>query len=398
VRTDLGRSTAPAEIVAAADDFGHIVHHVPAAVIHPDDAAGVAAATCHAAAAGLPIKARGAGHSFGGQAQCDGGTILDLSGLADVDMTASETVSVGAGATWRSILAVTLSRGMTPSVLTDYIGTTVGGTLSAGGIGGASHQYGPQVDNVIDIDVVTPAGELTTCSPAVRPDLFHAVLGGQGQAGIITRATLPLTRAPERMRCYKVELPSAGALIALQLRLAAERQLAYLEGQIMAGDGRWGYFLEAAAGYSGDEPPTELGLEPGSADDLSYADFCDRMMPGIRLLAATGDWYRMHPCLSVFLPSSAACRYTETAVDGFDPGSFGPLPILLYPIRRGPVPAAGFATPPGDETGLFYSFSALRTCDRGEVGAALDYNHELEQAAIAAGGTVYSISSLPQRG
>ena len=65
---------------------------------------------------------------------------------------------VGAGATWRAVLGATLARGLTPPVLTNYLGLSVGGTLAVGGIGGTSSRYGMQTDNVLALDVVTGDG------------------------------------------------------------------------------------------------------------------------------------------------------------------------------------------------------------------------------------------------
>jgi cytokinin dehydrogenase len=41
-----------------------------------------------------------------------------------------------------------------------------------------------------------------TCSPSKDADLFHAVLGGLGQFGIITRARILLQEAPQKVRCF----------------------------------------------------------------------------------------------------------------------------------------------------------------------------------------------------
>lgn len=42
-------------------------------------------------------------------------------------------------------------------------------------------------------------GEVLTCSEDDNSDLFHAVLGGLGQFGIITRARIALQAAPQRV-------------------------------------------------------------------------------------------------------------------------------------------------------------------------------------------------------
>ncbi len=396
--------TDSADITAAADDFGHVVHEVPAWVARPTDAMQVAALVRQAAAEGLAFRPRGCGHSVYGQAQAGGEVVCYTGGLNQVYDISGGTLDAGAGTRWRAVVAAATRVGMTPPVLTDYLDLSVGGTLSAGGIGGASHHHGPQVDHVLDLEVVTLSGEIIRCSPSQRPDVFFGVLAGHGKAGIITRATIPLVPAPTRVRRYKIFCPTVATLLACQRIAARQRRFGYLEGQIAADQsGRWSYVLEAGAFYSA-EPPTDaalldgLSLTMGQAEieDLDYVSFCDRMQDGVRLLAASGDWYRPHPWLSVFLPIDAAERYVADALDGLTPATVGPIPMLLYPLRRGGVPAPGLVTPPGDDDGLFCTFSILRTVpyDRDAISAALDDNHRLASAAIEAGGTVYPISAV----
>jgi cytokinin dehydrogenase len=71
---------------------------------------------------------------------------------------------------------------------------TIGGTLSIAGIGVASFKYGSQGDNVVEMDVVTGAGDLVTCSPEENTDLFWSTIAGLGQVSIIVRARLKLRR------------------------------------------------------------------------------------------------------------------------------------------------------------------------------------------------------------
>lgn len=396
-------SFRPGEAVAAAEDFGHMVHRVPVAVAHPRDAEEVAALVQHARQEELPVRARGSAHSVRGKAQCEGGIICDLSALDQIHEMRQEWVSLGAGARWNSVLSV--RRGLTPPVLTDYLDLTVGGTLSAGGIGGASYRHGPQADNVLDLDVVTPSGEIVTCSASVRADIFFGALCGQGDAGIITRATIPLLAAPARVRWYKIPAPDLGTLITWQRHLARNREPGYLEGQIIADEnGQWTFILEVCSFSS--EPPLdaallgELAAEPGSAqvEDTSYLSFCDRMQARVRMLAMTGDWFKPHPWLSVFLPSDAAEQYAAQALASLTLDAVGPIPILLYPLRRGEVPAPRFPTPAADADGLFYSFTILRTIpdDPAAITAALDHNQLLASTAVDAGGTIYPISALSQ--
>jgi FAD/FMN-containing dehydrogenase len=394
----------PGAITAAADDFGHMTHLVPVAVVTPGSAEDVADVIWHAAPSGLIVRPRGAGYSVAGQAQCDGGIVCDLAGLDQISLLGPDRISVGAGARWSTVLSAALHHGLTPPVLTNYLGLSAGGTLATGGIGGASHLYGPQVDHVLELEVVTPGGEIVVCSPGNHEQVFFSALAGQGRSGIITRATIPLVPAPQRVRVFKIRVPSLATFVACQLRLARARRFGYVEGQIAAsGSGGWEYVLEIGAFYSGYAPDDRAlldGLTPDEVTDFGYEAFCHRMMDGVRRLAATGDWYQPHPWLSVFLPVHEVGWYVSEALATLAADTAGPVPILLYPLRRGLVPAPGLETPAADRDGLFYSLSILRTVPgtAEAIGDALRSNRELAEKAIASDGTVYPISALESAG
>jgi cytokinin dehydrogenase len=384
---------SPDVLTAAAEDFGHLVHKVPAFVARPSTAGEVADLVRYADGAGLEVRARGAGHAVAGQSQCDG-IVCDVSALDHVFEIGQSSVSVGAGARWSTVLAATLAHGLTPPVLTDYLELSVGGTLSAGGIGGASFIHGPQADHVLELDVVTAGGSVVTCSPTTEPDVFYGVLGKQGRGGIITRAVIPLVPAPERVRRYTVTLPDVYALTGWQTQAMLSGQFGYLEGQIAQDEtGNWTYAAEAAAFQEADVPPVASGSGQVEIQELSYLDFCNRMLPGVRLLAGTGDWYRPHPWFSVFLPPGMVTGYVMEALGELLPVTLGPIPMLLYPLQRGPVPAPGLKTPDG----IFYSFTILRTVRDMPmlVNAALGHNALLGMRARLAGANDYSITALP---
>lgn len=88
---------------------------------------------------------------------------------------------VQAGARWSEVLKATPPLGLTPPVLTDYLELSIGGTLSADGLGGATHRHGAQVDTIGELEVVTGAGDRVACSPTRHADLFRAVPAGLGQ-------------------------------------------------------------------------------------------------------------------------------------------------------------------------------------------------------------------------
>ncbi len=134
---------------AAGQDFGQLVFEPPAAVLRPGSVDDVARMVRFARHQGIRVVGRGAAHSTFGQAQHRAGLAIDLTSLDRIGPIAGATVTVDAGCRWRAVLAATLAAGLMPPVLPDYIGQTVGGTLSVGGIGAMSFRDGAQIDHVV---------------------------------------------------------------------------------------------------------------------------------------------------------------------------------------------------------------------------------------------------------
>src|SRR5688572_7312680 len=165
----------------AADDFGHIIHRLPRAVLRPGSARDIVKIVRFAREHRLQVAMRGQGHSQYGQAQVLEGIVIDSSSLRTIHQIESGRAVVDAGVTWRELITAGAAVGLTPPVLADYQDLAVGGTLSVGGLGGTTQHFGLQADNVLELTVVTGEGDLVTCSPTRHRDLFEVVLTGLGQ-------------------------------------------------------------------------------------------------------------------------------------------------------------------------------------------------------------------------
>ena len=148
----------------ASTDFGHLIHREPRAVAQPVSPEEVASQLRLARSERLKVAARGQGHSIYGRSLSEDGIVVNMGRLSSIRDLQADRVVVGAGATWKSVLDATLPQGLTPPVLTNYLGLSVGGTIAVGGIGGSSSRYGMQTDNVLELDVVTGDGRELTCS------------------------------------------------------------------------------------------------------------------------------------------------------------------------------------------------------------------------------------------
>ncbi|MEU8305383.1 FAD-binding protein [Actinomadura sp. NPDC048955] len=361
-------------------DFGGIIERSPARVVRPESAREVAAAIREAAAQGLEPVPRGLGHSTYGQSLTSG-VSLDLGGLAGVRDVGPDRAVVGAGTSWRAVLAATLPLGLTPPVLTDHLDVTVGGTVSAGGIGGTSHRYGTQAENVLALEVVVD-GEPVTCSPGVRPDVFDAVRGGLGRHGVITAATLRLVPAPDRVLSCTVPCRDAADLLRVQRETAAE----HIAGRVKPSEDGWAYEAKAVL-YGPGEPPAGTV----ETEELSYADFADRMRPDVEELIALGEWARPHPWGIVLLPGAAAAAVIGSTVAGMTAADIGLGGLIVVKaLRVGHVP---MLAAPGDPV----LFGMLRTASPGcaSVAEMLAANRALLDRAEAVGGVRYAVDSVP---
>ncbi|KAG5409153.1 hypothetical protein IGI04_005472 [Brassica rapa subsp. trilocularis] len=199
-------TSASSSVEAASIDFGHVTKILPSAVLNPSSVQDIIdlIKLSFDSQSSFPIAARGHGHSFRGQAAAKDGVVVNMRSMVNEDrgIKVSRTglyADVDTAWLWIEVLNKTLELGLTPVSWTDYLYLTVGGTLSNGGISGQTSRYGPQISNVLELDIITGKGEIATCSNDMNSDLFYAALGGLGQFGIITRARIKLELAPKRI-------------------------------------------------------------------------------------------------------------------------------------------------------------------------------------------------------
>lgn len=410
-------STDEAVCSAAASDFGNRLRRRPLAVLRPAEPADVAAIVRYGRRIGVPVVPRGAGHSVDGQALARDGIVIDLSALDEVAAPTHDQLTVSAGTRWSAVVDVALRSGLVPPVLPDYLGLTVGGTLAAGGIGGTTHRYGSVADNVLELQVVTPDGELVGCSPQRRATVFDAVRGSQAEHGIITRARLALVSADPVLRCYRFEYPDLDSFLADQLRLARYDRIDHVLGQIRpAGARDWSYLLEIAVGgrpVPAAPPdrvlPDDLSLLDGlalanhlaegrstvHAVTLPVRQFLYRMAALEQQLRATGSWqHDPHPRRNLLLPGRHARALITEAIADMTHADLGPDGAMLcyaFPSARIAAPNVSRALDP-----ITVLFGVQRTAPRGDavtLQRMLRNNQQLLDTAIRFGGTAYSAAT-----
>src|SRR5262245_5724713 len=158
----------------------------PALIARCRSAADVRAAVRFAAERQLLLAVRGGGHNIAGNAVCDGGLMIDLSPMKAVEVDPStREARVGAGATLGDFDAAAQKFSLaTPLGINSTTG--VAGLTLGGGWGWLSRRLGLTIDNLLEVDVVTAAGEHVRASEVDDADLFWAIRGGGGNYGVAT--------------------------------------------------------------------------------------------------------------------------------------------------------------------------------------------------------------------
>jgi len=356
---------------AAADDFGHIVHRRPVAVLEPASVDDVVRLIDFAGRHGISVAARGQGHAAFGQSQVRGGVVIDMGRLARVHGVGRTSADVDAGITWRALLDKTLSRGLLPRTLTDYLDLSVGGTLNVGGIGGAAFRFGAQVDNVLALDVVTGAGHRVRCSRTRSPRLFDAVLAGRGQCGVITRAVLRLIAAPPAVRLFDLLYLDIGTFAADARRVVRDGRFDTVQGLVVPSPaGGWAYLLEATSSSARGDAELLAGLRDvrgeATITDMTFKAYAERLDPIVAAQKASGDWQRPHPWFDAWLPDRHAEAFASRVLSELTLRDTGGGPILLYPTRSHAFTRPLLRVPAGE---LIWQFDILRNALPSSVSA-----------------------------
>lgn len=140
--------------------------------------------------------ARGLGRSYGDTALNTLGGVIDISRLdrmIDFDPESGVLACEG-GVSLAAILDAFVPRGYFLPVTPGTKFVTVGGAIANDVHGKNHHRDGAFGNFVVDFALLTPNGEVVTCSPTEHEDLFWATVGGVGLTGIILTARIQLRR------------------------------------------------------------------------------------------------------------------------------------------------------------------------------------------------------------
>ena len=159
----------------------------PAVIIRVRNADEVASVISLARENGLELAVRSGGHSTAGHSVTEGGIVLDLSDMQDLEIdVGAKTAWAEAGLTTGEYTAAAAVHGLATG-FGDTGSVGIGGLTLGGGVGYLVRKYGLTIDDLLAAEIVTADGEILRVDANSHPDLFWAIRGGGGNFGVVTR-------------------------------------------------------------------------------------------------------------------------------------------------------------------------------------------------------------------
>lgn len=169
----------------------------PAVIIRVKNADDVARVISLAREYGLELAVRSGGHSVVGHSVTEGGIVLDLSEMGDLQIDINGcTAWAESGLTTGEYTTATGAHGLATG-FGDTGSVGIGGITLGGGVGYLVRKYGLSIDDLLAAEIVTADGQRLLVNSESHPDLFWAIRGGGGNFGVVTRFKFRLHEVSE---------------------------------------------------------------------------------------------------------------------------------------------------------------------------------------------------------
>jgi glycolate oxidase len=196
----------------------------PELVVLPQSSSEIAAIMKLANHYGIPVTPRGGGSGLAGAAvPLYGGILLDLQRMNKIlhlDVTAQymvvepavRTLDIQETASRSGLLYAGDPCSNDNCVIAGNIATNAGGNRAV--------KYGVTADQIYELEVVTPQGQIVTLGGRLKKNatgynLLRLIIGSEGTLGIITKATLKLQKLAPFMPNFLVVLPDLQTTVSL---------------------------------------------------------------------------------------------------------------------------------------------------------------------------------------
>ena len=168
---------------------------------------------------------------------------LDTSGLTKVISIDPQhrTADVAGMCTYEDLVAATLPYGLSPLVVPQLKTITLGGAVTGLGIESASFRNGLPHESVLEMDILTGAGEVVTASATQHADLYRAFPNSYGTLGYSVRLRIALEQVKPFVALTYVRFDTLSDLVATMDRIIETgghdgTRVDYLDGVVFGAD------------------------------------------------------------------------------------------------------------------------------------------------------------------
>ena len=327
----------------------------PAVIIRVNDANDVARVVALARETGMELAVRSGGHSGAGHGVCEGGIVLDLSNMKDLQIDVEgRTAWAQTGLTAGEVTAAAGAHGLAVG-FGDTGSVGIGGITLGGGIGYLVRKYGLTIDDLLAAEVVTADGQILHVDAKNHPDLFWAIRGGGGNFGVATRfqfrlhevdqvvgGMLILPATAETIAAFIAEAEAAPEELSTIANVMTAPPMPFLPPEV---HGK--LIIMAMMVYAGDVKAGERVYAPFRAIAKPLADMI-RPMPYPEMYAAEegGDYHPVAAGRTMFIDSvdrSAAQTIVDYLQGSTASMAAAQLRVLGGAVARVPAEATAFA-------------------------------------------------------
>jgi FAD binding domain/Berberine and berberine like len=204
--------------------FNKRIDKKPAIIALCKNTNGVAEAVQYAAKNNWPIAVKSGGHCMEGFSSNNGGMMINMSAMKNMEWLDNETVKLNPGCKLAEIYDALLpKKRIIPGG--SCAGVGIGGLVLGGGYGLMARKFGLTCDSLQSVTLVDGTGKIITASGT--DELLWACKGGNnGNFGVVTELTFKTHAAPSsmqshRFRAYKVNAARATAILQQWFELTA---------------------------------------------------------------------------------------------------------------------------------------------------------------------------------
>lgn len=186
-----------------------------------------------------------------------------LDGVIAIDRQGA-TADVQGMCTYEDLVDATLTFGLAPMVVPSLKTITVGGAIAGSAAESSSFRNGLPQASVLEMDILTGAGEVLTCSPTENAELFRAFPNSYGTLGYAVRVKIELEPVLDYVELRHLRFHDLGEMVRVLTDVSASgthegQKIDYLDGVV----------------FSATESYLVLGFqtaEPGDVSDYTHDD------------------------------------------------------------------------------------------------------------------------------